>query len=314
MQAPADSPAWDDAVVAAYGLERRTVTTADATLRLFRARHGRAWSNAPYLEYGGADWAPDRPGADTLSELLRLAAGPRTRYVLIKSLQELAADNAILHIDRRYVTFRLDLSAGPEALWRDALNGKTRNQVRKAERQGFAVATGGAELLNDFYRVISQVWRDLGTPVHSPGFFREIVRAFGEACRFHVIYADDLPVAAALLLVINDVVQHPFAGTVAARKPGSVNNLLVWNIIRDACERGLTAFDMGRSATSAGTYRYKRSWGAEPVPLYYHYLLAPGAGPPERDSRLMQICTGAWRYLPLPLANSLGPHLIRYVL
>lgn len=314
MSAPADDPAWDRAVGSTYGLRRIEVQAPDGRLRLFRLGRARAIANAPYLEYGGLDIDHAVIGDTMRERLFELLETERAAYVLIKSRDPLLSPGPQVEVDQHYVTFDLDLEAGIEALWTDALAAKTRNQIRKAQRQGFRAAFGGAELLDDFYRVIARCWRDLGTPAHDRALFAAISREFCERCRFHVLYNEATPIAAVLLLSIDDTLHHPFAGTINDYKSTSANNLLYWNIISDACDRGLKHFDMGRSGIDSGTYHYKRSWGAAPTGLHYHYLLAPGVVVPELDSRRLRLATTLWRYLPLRPATALGPRLIRYML
>ncbi|MEM7407500.1 MAG: GNAT family N-acetyltransferase [Pseudomonadota bacterium] len=311
---PADLDAWDDAVVSTYALRRQVVQSSTLTARLFQAGPRRLLANAPYLEYGGiAGGDVPLTSADlcVMDEARRAAAAPA---LLLKSDRLLTEPSTAVAVDDRYVSFTLELDRDAQALWRDALDGKTRNQVRKAERGDFTVRFGGADMLVDFQRVITEVWRDLGTPSHAARLFSRVAETFGPACRVPVVYDGAVPVAAALLLEVNGTLHHPFAGTRRSYRHTSVNNLLYWRIIRDACERGLHTFDLGRSAPDAGTYRFKKSWGATPRPLFYHYLVARGDRAPSLETAAVRIATRAWKYCPLWLSRQLGPKLIRYIL
>ena len=55
----------------------------------------------------------------------------------------------------------LGLEVTVEEQWR-VLDRKVRNQVRKAEKEGLQVESGGAELLDAFYSVLAHNMRDLG--------------------------------------------------------------------------------------------------------------------------------------------------------
>jgi lipid II:glycine glycyltransferase (peptidoglycan interpeptide bridge formation enzyme) len=68
----------------------------------------------------------------------------------------------------------LDLEQDEETQWK-ALDAKVRNQVRKAEKSGLTAMTGHMELLEGFYEVFCRNMRDLGTPVYSKNFFRNIL-------------------------------------------------------------------------------------------------------------------------------------------
>jgi hypothetical protein len=74
-------------------------------------------------------------------------------------------------------------------------------------------------------------------------------------------------------------------------------------------------FDMGRSPINKGTYRYKSSWGAKPVQLYYTYLADKTEHIPHYfESKTLQLATTMWKKVPLPLTKMLGPKLIKGVL
>ena len=51
---------------------------------------------------------------------------------------------------------------------------------RKPIKEGLTSKTGGAELLDDFYRVFLVNMRDLGSPVHSLKLMRQVLGEFSE--------------------------------------------------------------------------------------------------------------------------------------
>ena len=82
-----------------------------------------------------------------------------------------------------------------------------------------------------------------------------------------------------------------------------------------ADSRETRIFDFGRSKLGTGAYDYKRFWGFTPEPLRYRYRLigareVPNVNPLNPRYRLM---VEAWRRLPLPVANRLGPWLARHL-
>ena len=56
----------------------------------------------------------------------------------------------------------------------EELGSKVRAQIRKAQKFEFETHIGGAELVDDFYRVFARNMRDLGTPVYDKVFFANI--------------------------------------------------------------------------------------------------------------------------------------------
>ena len=80
-----------------------------------------------------------------------------------------------------------------------------------------------------------------------------------------------------------------------------------------AADRGCRVFDFGRSKEGTGAYSFKKNWGFTPTPLNYEFKLRvgdtiPDVNPLNPKYRLM---IGTWKRLPLPVANLLGPMLVR---
>ena len=62
-------------------------------------------------------------------------------------------------------------------------------------------------------------------------------------------------------------------------------------------------------------FDFKKNWGFEPTPLAYRFRLAPGAAIPDHNplNPKYRLFIVAWKKLPLPVANLLGPHIVRGV-
>src|SRR5439155_13805547 len=87
------------------------------------------------------------------------------------------------------------------------------------------------------------------------------------------------------------------------------NFVLYWEVIRFGCETGYRTLDLGRSFKNAGTHEFKRQWGAVDHTLPWISIdTAPGAAPPvDRDASRFAPMIAAWKRLPVPVANLVGP-------
>ena len=83
--------------------------------------------------------------------------------------------------------------------------------------------------------------------------------------------------------------------------------------MRRACERGYRVFDYGRSKVGTGPYSFKKNWGFEPQPLSYEYRLYKRDAIPQNNpmNPKYRAFIAVWRRLPLPVANTLGPYIVR---
>jgi len=209
------------------------------------------------------------------------------------------------------VDLRLPLPDDEQTLWKQ-LKAKVRNQVRKAERAGLTASNGSAERLGEFFDIYVRNMRDLGSPSHGRRFFRRIVETFPSESRIFVVRLDGRAVAASLTLADAHGLRVPWAGSDWRVRQLNANMLLYWSMLTEACRERAGCFDFGRSTRDAGTYKFKRQWGAEEVPLHWQYLLSAGAEVPalRHDSPKYRLMVGCWRKLPVPVARAIGPAII----
>ncbi len=196
-----------------------------------------------------------------------------------------------------------------------AFPSKLRSQVRRAQKEGMDVRVGGTELLGDYYRVFARCMRDLGTPVYERGFFEAILETFPKEARLCVVSLNGVPLASGFLYGFRNTLEIPWAASDKRFSRLSPNMLLYGTVLEFACREGFKEFDFGRSSVDSGTYRFKAQWGAQPHQLYWYYWLSEGRTIPELnpDNPKYKAAIAAWKCLPVPVANLVGPHLVKYL-
>jgi len=268
-------------------------------------------SSLPSISGGGL-LAGDRE-----TELLLMEEAKRlTRELKAGYLELRHREDRGLHLasssDR--VTVTLPLEKDEEKMW-SGLKSHVRTKVRKGMNSGLAAEFGGDEFLKEFYTVFAQKMRELGTPVYSPAFFREILRAFPGRIEICLVRHKGKTVAAAFLNSYRGVVEAQWSASdreALAMKP---NMFLFWSILRRAVERGLQELDFGRSWTGTGSYDFKMQWGGRAVPLHWDYWHpnANHANGVNRKNPKFQVFIRAWQKLPLPVTTLVGPRIARYL-
>jgi FemAB-related protein (PEP-CTERM system-associated) len=281
-------------------------------LVLFRSRlFGRMAVSVPYLNYGGI-----------------LESDAAAAAALVDGAHAVAADFGAAYLElrnhRRYlpggpcrehkVRMTLPLPESADDLWK-AIDRKVRNQVRKAQKEGLVTESGGANLVEDFYRVFARNMRDLGTPVYSIRLFSETLRAFPEAARVHVVRHQGAAVAGAVSVRFRDTVLVPWASALREYRHLCANMLLYWHMLERAIAGGAGTFDFGRSTVGAGTHQFKQQWGATQTSLHWEYALLLKGEVPEHgpQSRKFKVAVESWKRLPLWLANRVGPAIVRHI-
>jgi FemAB-related protein (PEP-CTERM system-associated) len=194
-----------------------------------------------------------------------------------------------------------------------AIPRKQRAVVRKTLESGLTstIDDSAARL----FRVYSESVRNLGTPVFPLRYFEALLRVFGNDCDIVVILDGEKPVSAVMNFYFRGTVMPYYGGGIAEARKTGANDFLYWEVMRRAAERGYRQFDFGRSKADSGAFAFKKNWGFEPEWLEYEYWLKKGARLPQisPSNPKFGFFIAAWKKLPLPVANLLGPMLIRYL-
>ena len=195
------------------------------------------------------------------------------------------------------------------------LDRKARNQVRKAQKSDLTVERGGPELLDAFYTVFARNMRDLGTPVYAKKFFAEVLEACGERARIIAVRLKDAPIAAGFTYRTGGMIEIPWASSIRDFNALCPNHLLYWHALETAIADGVQVFDFGRSTPGEGTFKFKEQWGAEPVPLHWEYWLAAGDTLPDQSPKnpKFERAIAMWKRLPVSVASTLGPAIVRSI-
>lgn len=266
----------------------------------------------PFVNYAGI--CSSAPSSQ--DELIQ-AAIQKTRDLKADCLllRHASKDIASLPAQEHKVTFVMNLPSTVEQLWK-SMKDKVRNQVRKAEKEGLIFKEGGAEKLDAFYALFALNMRNLGSPVISKHFFGNVLSTFPDKARIFLVYLKNQPIATGLTLTHRNTAQIPWAASNWKYLKLNPNVFLYWNILRRCCEDKIPQFDFGRCTRGSGTYHFKQQWGGTEVPLFWFYhvpeLKTRGAAQLQ-PSRTQQFISKCWTWLPIPLANLLGPTISKYL-
>lgn len=209
-----------------------------------------------------------------------------------------------------YVTFRKEIDPDPEANMK-AIPRKQRAMVRKGIKAGLVCEADKG--WQRFYKIYSESVRNLGTPVFPVKLFRTLLQVFGDDCRTLMITHEGRDVAGVMSFYFRDEVLPYYAGSIAEARSLKANDFMYWELMRRSAEEGIRIFDYGRSKVGTGSYSFKKNWGFVPEQLYYEYYLVKSTTVPEINptNPKYQLFINAWRKLPLPVANFVGPFLAR---
>ncbi len=215
--------------------------------------------------------------------------------------------------DSLYANFSREIEKAEDANLKQ-IPRKQRAVVRKALKND-ALGFRLDDDISDFYHLYATSVRNLGTPVYGKKFFSNLRDVFGDDCEILTITAEGVPVSSVLSFYFRDQVLPYYTGSATtARRLGS-NDLMYWRVMRRAAEMGKTIFDFGRSKVDTGPYAFKKNWGFEPVPIVHAFCLRDGVEVPDINplNPKYALMVATWKRLPLPVANLIGPHIVRNI-
>ncbi len=310
---------WKDVIEASFGHKTYYLFAEDGRheirgilplVHLKSALFGNFMVSLPFFNYGGICADDEEIYGRLLNKAAEVAVEVKAGHIEFrhthhteKGLPEKAAK----------VCMGLPLPSNADDLW-ESFSAKLRSQIRKPSKEGMYAKIGKAEELDNFYNVFAVNMRDLGTPVYSKEFFRNILKIFPDSSWICTVYAKDgRPVASGFLVGFKEKLEIPWASSLRSFNRFSPNMLLYWTALRFGCEQGFRSFDFGRSTPGEGTYRFKEQWGAKPVPLYWHYWLRNGNQVPELNPKnpKYQAAIKIWQRLPVGLTRLIGPAIVR---
>nr|WP_136251727.1 GNAT family N-acetyltransferase [Ningiella ruwaisensis] len=320
---------WGQAVESAYGFTcHRFASFREGTLSgvlpvvEMRSLTGKKQLCAlPYCDIGGP-LALDLESKDALlNSLINHANTNKIDQVELRSTHKeiLSLDEAPANAKVRMLLPLPPSSAELMASFKS----KLRSQIRKAEKNGLRFRIVSSETLKDdlpqFYKVISENMRDLGSPVHSISWYEAVLHHFRKNAFIALVEADidESPnaspavIGAALVLLCNKHAVIPWASTLASFNRLAPNMLLYWAVLSTSIERGAQHFDFGRSTVGEGTFNFKKQWGALPQQLDWK-ILSDGEFKNQvfsEPSSARNVVEKVWKKLPLGVANKIGPPL-----
>lgn len=316
--------AWKDAVESAYGHETfylaacrgRQMTGLLPLVKVKPPLTKGLLVSLPFCDYGGI-LADCRDTEEALLQRAMELAGKLKTAVEIRTPTRCPA----IEEKKKFIQVTdkcrllLEFPGNSVNLW-SGFKSKLRSQIKRPLKEGLSARLGRREMTGDFYRVFSRNMRDLGSPVHSRRWIETVLATFGENACIGVVYRDNHPVGAGIILMHEKNVTIPWASTLKEFNRLSPNMLLYWTFLEFAADNGYRFFDFGRSTPGEGTYAFKKQWGARPVPLFWYRYNSRGLplkSNPSSNGLLRNALEGAWQRLPLQAANVLGPHVRKYI-
>lgn len=269
---------------------------------------GKALIAAPFCVEGGPLSIDAEAEVALIKAALALQEETKAPYIELRSRQARQPGWSVRK--ELYATFAAPLSADDQENLK-AIPRKQRAVVRKTLESGLVSET--PEGIDDVFRVYAESVRNLGTPVFPKSYFARLRSTFGSDCDAVVVKDNGVAVSAVLNFYHKDTVLPYYGGGTAGARRNGANDFLYWEVMRRAALKGYRRFDFGRSKAGTGAFAFKKNWGFAPQWLEYEFHFRPGETMPDKNplNPKFSLFIAAWKKLPLPVANFIGPWIIR---
>lgn len=267
----------------------------------------------PFADYGNINVKGD---ASTLTNaIIECAIKEKVNYVEIRTPSDsvgVLLEKSGFEKRNDYVTFKLDITN--PALVLKKMEKRTRNDITKSQKAGFELCVVEKEAdIEAFYKIYTSTMKNLGSPPQSLKFFKKMKKILGENCEIYLAKLKGKPIAGAVFLPYENEVHYAYSCYLKEHAALRGVEFLIWDAIVNFSEQGFEKFDFGRTRYNSGVFTYKKGWGGIETQMpYYYYFLKEKIE--QRDEIKYKKLSQIWaKVLPLPIANTIGPWLIKQI-
>lgn len=266
-------------------------------------------TSLPFLSGGGIAASNKAAEEALLNEAIALAQRLGARSIELRYRRD---PGTILPTKTNKVAMVRKVEEDADKMFRE-LPHKVRTDVRKALKSDLSAEFQGEAALDEFYRIFALNMRNLGTPVYSRAFFRDMLRVFPDDCFICLVRHRGKPIAASFLMGHRGIMEAGWSSSLYEYTTLKPNMFLYWSVFCFAGQKGYHTFDFGRSTVGSGTHRFKLQWGAQELPLHWACWLPEGGRMSELNPQnpRYRLAIWLWQRLPVLLTTWIGPRIAR---
>lgn len=167
----------------------------------------------------------------------------------------------------------LDLSKSQDDLW-PGIHSKHRNVIRRAEKSGVIVKSGGTELLDDYIYADNMTMRRSNLPLVSKEYYLQYIDKYRGYVNVFGAYMDGEIQSGAIILYNSSIGYYIYGATIDDAVLGS-SNLLQWEIIKFLREKGVKRYSFvgarineDQNSKYHGIQRFKERFGGTLIQGY----------------------------------------------
>jgi len=271
------TPEWKAVLESAFGYDSKYIFLVDdnekvtGELPLFYVKSklfGSHVSSLPFSHSCGYV-GNESHSNEALDKAIQISEAAKSKYLEIRDV----SNNLRFREVGSFYTHVLELSSKPEQVWSKLDKGSVRWAVKKSKQMGTTVSCSrNIEDLKEFYELNCMTKKDLGVPCHPWKFFKALFANLGESVSLYIVKYKGDTIAGGIMEYFKDTVLYGYGAANPKYMGVHPYNAFIWASIEDACSRGFSRFDFGRSSDNeSGLRNFKKRWGTTEIDLKYSY-------------------------------------------
>ncbi len=233
---------------------------------------GKRGVSLPFTDYCDPIVTEDIHFQDILDYLVEYGKQAGWKYIEMRSLKNISEN---IPPSLEYYGHTLELSKDEDLIY-SQLRSSTRRNIKKAIRDGVEIQMGNSpESMREFYRLNCMTRKMHGIPPQPWNFFRNIYDHVISENHGNVILASykGVTIAGAIYFHFGKKALFKYGASDKRYQHLRANNLVMWEAIREYCNKGYKTFCFGRTEIeNKGLRQFKNGWGAsERIIRYYRY-------------------------------------------
>jgi FemAB-related protein (PEP-CTERM system-associated) len=278
--------------------------------KIFSIFSGMNAISIPYSVYGGILADNSQIELDLLEFALDFVKNNKIGYLELRYLHD---PNLDLPQRDSHVTYIKKLAEDPESILL-SIPKKSRASVRNGYKK-FNLKMEIHRDLDILYHLYCLNKRKLGSPAYPKSFFVNLMTEFGDQAKIMTIFYEEKPVASVLYFYFKDCCLPYFSGSDPRYLFTNANNVLYYELMKQARSERYPIFDFGRSRINSGAGDFKRNMGFEPTPLNYYYysIKSDNISNISPSNKKFEILGNIWKNMPLAITRFLGPKIVKHI-
>lgn len=169
---------------------------------------------------------------------------------------------------KQVVNIKIKIKNNLDEQW-DLIPSKTKNMIRKAKKFKIKIIQDNNYLL-DFYKIYYSNMLTKKVLPHEYTFFLNLFKYYKSKIFLFVTLDNNKVTGGVILILEKNHAHYPFHTSLANFNKFSLNDLLIWEIIKFVQNKNISYLDFGEASIHSGVYKFKKNFSKNNMIEFIH--------------------------------------------